>query len=438
MDEKASGVDGGGGGGGVAAQDYGHMTKKLMNDFFDETEFSKGKIIKHDDEMSEEKRDFGVSEEIIKDDGTEQKKLENKVALFFHVLIEILKEIFEDTNANKKTIPKIGGSIQKIKISETPLTTVKSEEKNFETTVTPIPSEVVSLTSENPQRATEVPTTFSTTTLAITVMESTVAAAEVVTTPITTVSDMEESHLSKINIPQFPTEVATESTTPENIFVPTTPTATTPLISFEVPEMPNISVTESPTKVAVLIEETTTTVSPLTTTDTTVIVSPTPALINFEIQPQIQKLSITQIFPTKEFTESSSTTTSTVPQLPPTTTSSPSTPSSIDSSTTTPSRPSSSSTPSTTQEMHYDDTDDNGIPFWLKVIDGIRCSMRDCSGVLIPTRSPYEQKELKNLTITRFIREHGLPPCPCIELKELQKVLSPSNKESGSSSSQRR
>uniref|UniRef100_A0AC34FCF1 Uncharacterized protein n=1 Tax=Panagrolaimus sp. ES5 TaxID=591445 RepID=A0AC34FCF1_9BILA len=355
--------------------------------------------------------------------------MENKVALFFHVLIEILKEIFEDINVNNKPITKIVGPVQKIKITETPLTTMKSEEKIVAETTVPTSEEDAPSENESGKIFYEATTTISTTIASTTVIVSTVATTEAATTPITTVSDVEESHLSKINIPQLPTEAATESTKPEDIFVTaTTPTSTTPLISFEVPEVPKFAVTQPPTKAAVLSEETTT-VPPSTTREDTVVVAATAPLINFEIP----KLNIPQIISTKEISEASSTATTTV-STSTSTSSSTTTPSPTDPPTTTTTSTSTPSTPSTTQEMHYDDTDDNGIPFWLKVIDGIRCSMRDCSGVLIPTRSPYEQKELKNLTMTRFIREHGLPPCPCLELKELQKVLSSSNKESSNNS----
>jgi hypothetical protein len=396
-----------------------------MNDFFDEDK------IKPEEETSNEKGDFGTSEEIIKHDGTEQKKMENKVALFFHVLIEILKEIFEDTNKNKNQIAKIEGTIQKVKFAEPPLTTVKTEEKIVETTLSPITTEISSIITTESSIITELPPTLSTTTptttteVETTVEITTKALPTITATTTTLTTNLEVPDLSKINIPQLPTE----STMSEDDTTATTPTSTAPLISYEIPEIQKFSISQPPTKPTALEEEDTATV--LTTIIDPIIVKTTPSLINFEVPnipkiniPQISTTKISEISTTAETITSTTTSTSLPPTKPPTTVA--------------PTTTQSPSPPSTTQEMHYDDTDDNGIPFWLKVIDGIRCSMRDCSGVLIPTRSPYEQKELKNLTMTRFIREHGLPPCPCLELKELQKVLSSPNKvNSNNNNSQR-
>uniref|UniRef100_A0AC35GF36 Zonadhesin n=1 Tax=Panagrolaimus sp. PS1159 TaxID=55785 RepID=A0AC35GF36_9BILA len=351
--------------------------------------------------------------------------MENKVALFFHVLIEILKEIFEDTNKNKNQIAKIEGTIQKVKFAEPPLTTVKTEEKIVETTLSPITTEIPSIITTESSIITESPTKLSTTaptttTEVETTVEVTTKALPTITTTTTSTSNLEVPDLSKINIPQLPTEA-----TMSEDDIATTPTSTAPLISYEIQKF---SIAQPPTKPAALEEEDTATV--LTTVIDPIIVKTTPSLINFEIPkiniPQISTKEISEISTTTTETITSTTTSTSLPSTNPPTTIAPTT-------TQSPSSP-----PSTTQEMHYDDTDDNGIPFWLKVIDGIRCSMRDCSGVLIPTRSPYEQKELKNLTMTRFIREHGLPPCPCLELKELQKVLSsPNNVNRNNNNSQR-
>uniref|UniRef100_A0AC34Q8T7 Uncharacterized protein n=1 Tax=Panagrolaimus sp. JU765 TaxID=591449 RepID=A0AC34Q8T7_9BILA len=60
---------------------------------------------------------------------------------------------------------------------------------------------------------------------------------------------------------------------------------------------------------------------------------------------------------------------------------------------------------------------DDDRAFWLRVIDGIRCSMRDCSGVLVPT--PSFNERLTEFTSPRYTRGHeaamNYPPCPCVK-----------------------
>uniref|UniRef100_A0A7E4VC40 Clip domain-containing protein n=1 Tax=Panagrellus redivivus TaxID=6233 RepID=A0A7E4VC40_PANRE len=60
-------------------------------------------------------------------------------------------------------------------------------------------------------------------------------------------------------------------------------------------------------------------------------------------------------------------------------------------------------------------TDEPYTPIWIKIINGMRCSMRDCHGVLIPTEA-YPTEELPTIPMTRFIRgesDNVIPPCPC-------------------------
>ncbi|KAE9555418.1 hypothetical protein FO519_001355 [Halicephalobus sp. NKZ332] len=62
--------------------------------------------------------------------------------------------------------------------------------------------------------------------------------------------------------------------------------------------------------------------------------------------------------------------------------------------------------------------------FWIKVFDGIRCSMKDCARALHPDY--HKTKEIKEFTVTRFARDHGPArvadtPCSC-ETKKAETV----------------
>ena len=294
----------------------------------------------------------------------EKGEKDTKVVLFLRVLVKIFEEMFSDDETSN---PKYAKEVIAKEPPMPKITPVEINEAPMVISTTYIPEIDVAKTTIPIETAIEGPQ-ISKVSISEVKPEATKEMEDIQTTTTTTMAS-----------------TTMMETTPE----PTEATSTTQILALDSPHMPKMTMQISP-------EDIPKTTLSMTTAGTT-------PLISFEV-PNLQKINIPQL-PSKPIpTEPSSTLPPPTNILPIATTSKP-----IKSIPATP----------VFELSHMDDYEST---FWQRVIGGIRCSMKDCAGVLLPTIS-YDRREIQNLTLTRFVREHGLPPCPCIDMKELQKAV---------------